>query len=204
MNIDDFINILKNVPKTVQIDFTGFSEPFFNKDSYEMMRYSMINGYRTVLYTTLKGLDEKYLHLLSGLRFTDLVYHIYPGIDLIKFEEKKQLFTKYVHEPSRIAIFNPEHGEVNTHVWSRGGINWDVDPKKGKFDCVFAGKLFDHNVVLPNGDVYLCCQDYGLKHKIGNLYETHYDNLDRQSIIELSNQEDSDVICRKCEIFRNI
>ena len=23
-------------------------------------------------------------------------------------------------------------------------------------------KDFDHNVVLPNGDVYLCCQDYGL------------------------------------------
>jgi len=34
-----------------------------------------------------------------------------------------------------------------------------------------------HNVVLPNGDVYLCCQDYALKHKLGNLFEEDYDDI---------------------------
>jgi hypothetical protein len=34
-----------------------------------------------------------------------------------------------------------------------------------------------HNVVLPNGDVSLCCMDYGLKHIIGNIYEQEYDDI---------------------------
>jgi len=34
-----------------------------------------------------------------------------------------------------------------------------------------------HNVVLPNGDVSLCCMDYGLKHIIGNIFEQDYDDI---------------------------
>ena len=34
-----------------------------------------------------------------------------------------------------------------------------------------------HNVVLPNGDVSLCCMDYGLKHILGNIYEQEYEDI---------------------------
>jgi len=34
-----------------------------------------------------------------------------------------------------------------------------------------------HNVLLPNGDVSLCCMDYGLEHIIGNLYEQSYEDV---------------------------
>ena len=34
-----------------------------------------------------------------------------------------------------------------------------------------------HNVVLPNGDVSLCCMDYGLKHILGNLYTQEYNDI---------------------------
>ena len=34
-----------------------------------------------------------------------------------------------------------------------------------------------HNVVLPNGDVSLCCMDYGLKHIIGNIYDQEYNDI---------------------------
>lgn len=37
--------------------------------------------------------------------------------------------------------------------------------------------FYDHNVLLPNGDVVLCCMDYSLKHIIGNLLKDDYDNL---------------------------
>ena len=36
---------------------------------------------------------------------------------------------------------------------------------------------YDHNVMLPNGDVVLCCMDYSLKHVIGNLFEQDYEEL---------------------------
>jgi hypothetical protein len=34
--------------------------------------------------------------------------------------------------------------------------------------------FYDQNVCLPNGDVVLCCMDYGLQHRIGNLLEQDY------------------------------
>ncbi len=34
--------------------------------------------------------------------------------------------------------------------------------------------FYDQNVLLPNGDVVLCCMDYSIKHKIGNLLEQEY------------------------------
>ena len=77
-----------------------------------------------------------------------------------------------------------------------------MEIKKGKFTCSFAGRQFDHNVVLPNGDVYLCCQDYGLTQQIGNLLTTRFEDLDRSAVIAASLQEDSDIICRKCELMR--
>jgi Radical SAM superfamily/Iron-sulfur cluster-binding domain len=39
--------------------------------------------------------------------------------------------------------------------------------------CSFT-PFYDHNVCLPNGDVVLCCMDYSLKHKVGNLLEQDY------------------------------
>jgi hypothetical protein len=34
--------------------------------------------------------------------------------------------------------------------------------------------FYDHNVVLPDGRVLLCCMDYAMKHVIGNLLESDY------------------------------
>ena len=34
--------------------------------------------------------------------------------------------------------------------------------------------FYDHNVLLPNGDVVLCCMDYSLKHRVGNLIDDDY------------------------------
>ena len=42
--------------------------------------------------------------------------------------------------------------------------------------CGCLEKLY-HNVVLPNGDVSLCCMDYGLEHIIGNLIEQDYEDV---------------------------
>ena len=39
--------------------------------------------------------------------------------------------------------------------------------------CSFT-RFYDQNVCLPNGDVVLCCMDYGMQHKIGNLLEQDY------------------------------
>lgn len=57
--------------------------------------------------------------------------------------------------------------------------------------CGCAEDLY-HNVLLPNGDVSLCCMDYGLENILGNLYTQEYDDIvpKHRSCFE---------ICRKCE-----
>jgi hypothetical protein len=37
--------------------------------------------------------------------------------------------------------------------------------------------FFDHNTMLPNGDVVLCCMDYGREHVLGNLFRQSYADL---------------------------
>ena len=49
-----------------------------------------------------------------------------------------------------------------------------------------------HNVCLPNGDIALCCMDYGLEHIVGNIFESTYEEVipEPHSCYEM---------CRKCE-----
>jgi sulfatase maturation enzyme AslB (radical SAM superfamily) len=64
--------------------------------------------------------------------------------------------------------------------------------------------FYDHNVVLPNGDVVLCCMDYSLKHKIGNLLTDEYHALFASPVMaklradNLRFGEDGPTICKKC------
>jgi hypothetical protein len=46
-------------------------------------------------------------------------------------------------------------------------------------------------VVLPNGDVYLCCVDFGLRHKLGNLFIEKYSAIRKR-------YHPSYMLCRCC------
>lgn len=93
-------------------------------------------------------------------------------------------------------------------MWSRAGnlvgemimkpelldrkAEWKIaDHGNKKMTCGCLEKMY-HNVMLPNGDVSLCCMDYGLKHILGNLYEQSY-----EEIVPENNQ--CFELCRLCE-----
>tara|TARA_A100001015_G_scaffold282354_1_gene346534 strand:+ start:2745 stop:5279 length:2535 start_codon:yes stop_codon:yes gene_type:complete len=89
-----------------------------------------------------------------------------------------------------------KHVFSESHVpemWSRAGnllhesiLKPELLNRKNEYKSVYHGekprtcgcleKLY-HNVVLPNGDVSLCCMDYGLEHIIGNLIEQDYEDV---------------------------
>ena len=60
-----------------------------------------------------------------------------------------------------------------------------------------------HNVLLPNGDVSLCCMDYGLEHIIGNLYEQSYEDIipQDQTCFNLCNNCENGVTPRKEQVI---
>ena len=85
----------------------------------------------------------------------------------------------------------PQPGE--SAMWSRAGnLNREVILKPellnltDRFRSIYHGeephtcgcdeRLY-HNVLLPNGDVSLCCMDYGLEQILGNLFESEYDEI---------------------------
>ena len=65
---------------------------------------------------------------------------------------------------------------------------------------------YNHQVLLPNGDVQICCMDYGLKNKLGNLnelekWEDIFNTPEYKRIEELSNMAEytDELICKSCD-----
>ena len=169
MSLDDFKLILSHTPKDVDIHFSGFSESMFHPDVIDFyLEAEKTHG--LVVYTTTKGMKDEYIPVLSAIKFKQFVVH-----------DRNSRQLPFPHE--RVVI-------NDTNKISRGGNLWATTDKGGE-QC-FNSPSFQQNVVLPNGDVYLCCMDYGLKHKIGNLYLQHFDELQRDKQYD---------ICHKCEKF---
>jgi len=78
-------------------------------------------------------------------------------------------------------------------MWSRAGnllgesmMKPELLNRKDEYRSIYHGeqpmtcgcleKMY-HNVMLPNGDVSLCCMDYGLEHILGNLYDQSYEDI---------------------------
>jgi hypothetical protein len=70
---------------------------------------------------------------------------------------------------------------LNPELPARGDHDWTI--------CKASDNNFDHNHMLPNGDVYVCCHDFGLTQCIGNLGQDRWQDLKRGPI----------PLCRKCE-----
>ena len=97
----------------------------------------------------------------------------------------------------------------NIDVWARANnllTEQKLRPEiinviKGKYKSAYRGenpvtcacdeKLY-HNVLLPNGDVALCCMDYSLEHILGNLFIQEYNDI-------IPEPETKFNLCRFCE-----
>ena len=198
MNLDGFKIILKNTPNNVVIDFTGFCEPFLNPFASSMMWYAIKEGFDIMLITTLTGFKIRDAEILKGMRFKHVLIHEFEGVVIDDHFEYKVSLLKSSILTERFERFKlPKENQ-----YSRASNLWEIKSRNGNFKCGWSGREFYRNVVLPNGDVYLCCMDYALKQKIGNLFTTNYNDLNRQDIIDKTMNDESEIICRSCEIAK--
>jgi radical SAM protein with 4Fe4S-binding SPASM domain len=74
--------------------------------------------------------------------------------------------------------------------------------QKGKIKCNLCNRQLNHNVLLPDGSVLLCCMDYGMEYVLGNLltgcYTDLFTNGVHREIVQLMDNEESELICRRC------
>jgi hypothetical protein len=171
LTLDSFKTILGNIPKEVLIDFAGFAEPFLNPGCAEMITHAYKQGYRLAMNSTLTGATDADIDRIEHIPFEYFHYHD-------------------VNLDGRAVPFEHVIGRVDRPS-SRAGNLYAVARRDYQGVC---RRSVDHrvNVMLPNGDVYLCCCDYGLKHKLGNLLTTNYNDLSRAETYEL---------CHFCEDY---
>ena len=92
------------------------------------------------------------------------------------------------------AIFQREIG--------RAGNNFPTVVTKGPIFCT--EDRINQPVLLPSGDLVLCCQDYGLKHAICNINDLNrlddYFKLESyRAIVDNMGEWEGDILCRRCE-----
>lgn len=139
-------------------------------------------------------ITDKYISVLEKFRqHANTIKHFYV------MAMGKEVHEKVSH------IFDSAEVPV---MWHRAGnllgeaiLKPEVMNYKDRFHSVFHGeekrtcgcieRLY-HNVLLPNGDVSLCCMDYNLESILGNLYRQNYNDL-------LPKPYSCFDMCRRCE-----
>jgi len=95
---------------------------------------------------------------------------------------------------------NTRAGNVDHDALATPSIEEDVH-HKSPVSCSYT-PFYDQNVVLPNGDVVLCCMDYSRRHRIGNLLTGDYKSLfvsDVMTRLRWENQSpNGSSLCKTC------
>lgn len=208
LTLNNFKTLIESVPRTIRMTFCGFTEPFVNSETTDMILYAYEKEHPISIFTTGIGLTIDDLERIKHIPFDNgpnggFTLHLPDAQGYAKHAiTEKYLEVLNWLKNNRLHSFNlmcmgdihPDvkhfFSEANNYtMWSRAGnlykesllnpylINykdlwksiWFREPRTcGCFEGL------QHNVLLPNGDVTLCCMDYGLENIIGNLYKREY------------------------------
>lgn len=224
MSFDTFKRCIDKIPVEVDIHFTGLSEPWLNSECTKMLLYAYEKGHAIAVSTILVGMDVSDIDLLESVQFKFFYVHLpsIEGYEKIKIDEK-YLEVLYKLSRSKIKVCyhvreKAEHPDIklvlkNTkqidhlRIMTRAGnVKIKMKPmpfrKKGMIKCE---RNLRENILLPNGDVILCCMDYGMKHILGNLMSSDHSSLFHSGeflkIEKGLNDESFDILCRYCDMF---
>ena len=224
MSLETFAKCLSKVPKNVDIHFAGMAEPWLNPNATDMLLMAHEQGHRIQVYTTLYGMGTADLFSIMDIPFVHFCLHLPDADGIMKFDVTPEYLNTLemaitipgrnfmcigkVH-PLVEKITGPVPDSSHTLISRAGNLKTlAVTPKKGKIICSSMPDKLDHNVLLPNGDVLLCCMMYDNSHKIGNLLTGSYDDLfesdEYKKVLRGLNDESIDIKCRKCEIAKEI
>ena len=219
LDFDEFKRVLDKVPAGTRIDFSGMCEPFCNPRCADMILYAYEKGFPLALYTTLQGATmEDYerlravqyevvtIHLpdrdgRSHFKLTDEYYNVLLHWDCNNYSchgEIDYRVTPYLRERNLITFMHDRAGNVECRPHTNLG--------QGKIWCCTSIRDMNHNVLLPNGDVLMCCMDYGMTGVFGNLLTQSYEEViysDTARRMRLT-LDDGESICRHCANARPI
>lgn len=232
LSLEDFKMCIDKLPKGTRIDFSGMAEPWLNEYCTDMVCYAAEKGFPIAVYTTLVGMTKADFNRIKKLDFEEFVLHIpddksnahititdeYIELlhEVIGYKKNGiELVTGYsCHAGIHPDIINaiPEGSKLITDLIDRAGNLEDdyVESKEntGEIVCINCEDDINHNVLLPDGTIVLCCMDYGMKHVIGNLLMESYEDIQNsEEAYKVRNGlagTEEDVLCRNCTNARSI
>ncbi len=149
----------------------------------------------------------------------DIFYKNIKDFDRIRKEKKSEVKISAIScipgdKPRSLDWMHPQFRELYTildwyelrrlHNWAGDIEGVKVRNKKHKIGCTL---LMEQMVLLPNGDVTICCNDLNSKQVIGNIKETDFVDIykceERKKFLKLLLQGKKEQIplCRNCETF---
>lgn len=191
LDFEEYKKAIDKVPQGTRIDFSGMCEPFANKRCADMILYAYEKGFPLALYTTLQGATMEDYERLKDVRYEVVTIHL-PDKD---GRSHFNITDKYLELLGKWETNNYScHGRIDdrvlpyikdrhliTYMHDRAG---NVECREhqhfneyAQLYCVTSGKKMDHNVLLPNGQVLMCCMDYGMTGVFGNLFEQTYEEM---------------------------
>jgi radical SAM protein with 4Fe4S-binding SPASM domain len=174
------------------------------------------------VYTTCYGMKIDDVERICTIPFTHFCIHL-PDADGDMLLHPDENYCKVLQAVMRLI---PQHNFVvygRLHPSVRAALGHDVMDstgglisragnlperkvafKTGPLQCPACGPELNHNVLMPNGDVALCCMDYGLDHVLGNLtrqsYESLFEGDTYKHVMRGLLDPSLDTKCRYCEI----
>lgn len=196
LSYENFVSLINKVPKEILVSFAGYAEPFLNPGCAAMVHHAHDTGRKVSLWTTAVGMKQSDLDMIRDIPFVGIqggfVLHL-PDKEGYLAEDNWRVKPELFGTMKEISGFEsmtmgtlPDHlreifpDTIKRPLYSRAGnvdrddvIQTDTKPLS---TCGCQERLY-HNVLLPNGDVTLCCMDYGLKNILGNLHESNYEDI---------------------------
>jgi sulfatase maturation enzyme AslB (radical SAM superfamily) len=231
MSFETFKTCIDKLPGYVDVEFSGMSEPWLNPECTRMVLYAHRKKHKINVYTTLVGMTLDDIRQIENVPFGYFWVHLpcREGLENIKVDDN------YLKILENILHFLESHKNISVSFHIRGhephpkiksllkdkiqkrviGVranNLDFDylkPIKRRKGVIACARNLRHNILLPNGDVLLCCMDYGMQHVLGNLvtgdYESLFSSPEFLKVKEGLKDESADIICRYCDVLaRNV
>ncbi len=235
MTMDTFLMCLTHLPSKCNIQFCGMSEPFLNPLCIDMIQKTYESGRSIELYTTLVGITQEKLDRLLKIPIDFVNIHVadeqgyadipvteeYFGLVERAINHRRQDGSYFVNlcnaqgDPHpRIKKMCEGKFDISTSLHDRAGNLQDENllhkqNELGILSCTLCGQDLNHNVLLPDGTLLLCCMDYGMKHVLGNLRKEAYEEIMAGESIKrikkgLLGDDKIDILCRKCSYATRI
>ena len=214
LSLEDYKRAIDKVPAGTRIDFSGMCEPFTNRHCADMILYAASKGFPLALYTTLQGATMDDYEKLKGVQYEVVTIHLPDAEGRSYFN----ITDEYLELLGRWDCHNYScHGTIDSRVLpylKRRNLITYMHDRAGNvasrphrtlgtdhsIRCLTSGTAMDHNVLLPDGTVLMCCMDYGMTGVFGNLFEQSYEEVLNSETAQAmrSTLDRGDSICRRC------